>query len=195
MSRFAAIVILAFALAGCGGSSNSSSEPPVPTSTTDPPKATATVECTTISGASTSRQTSSSNETMYLTNVELQRDDCVRRVSFELEPNTQMPGYEVSYEPADTAKIEDGSGKAVEIAGNAFLVVKLKPAMTAKVDGDQVTATYTGPRRLPGTAPVTEVVKTGDFEGVVTWVIGLDSKRPFLADAADGRIAVAIDSR
>jgi hypothetical protein len=196
VKRLAVFALLAFALAGCGGSgsSESSGEPPVPTNTTDPPKATATVECTMILNASTSPQSNSSTETSYLTNVVLQHDDCMRRVAFELDPSTQTPGYEVSYEPADTAKIEDGSGNPVEIAGDAFLVVKLKPAMTAKVDGDQVTKTYTGPRRLAGTAPVTEVVKTGDFEGVVTWVIGLDTKRPFIADVADGRMGVFIDS-
>ena len=65
--------------------------------------------------------------------------------------------------------------------------------MTAKIDGEQVTKTYTGPRRLPGTDPITEVVKTGDFEGVVTWVIGLDSKRSFTTNASDSALVVEID--
>ena len=59
---------------------------------------------------------------------------------------------------------------------NAFLVVKLMPAMTAKIDGDQVTKTYTGPSRVKSDVPsfIQEIVKTGDFESTVTWVIGLD---------------------
>ncbi len=68
------------------------------------------------------------------------------------------------------------------------------PAMTAKIDGDQVTKTYTGPKRLPGTDPVAEVVKTGDFEGVVTWVIGLDRELPFSAEPRDDTLDVVIDS-
>jgi hypothetical protein len=66
--------------------------------------------------------------------------------------------------------------------------------MTATIDGDQVTKTYTGPNRIPGEAPITEVVKTGDFESVVTWVIGLDRVRPFLVTASDGVLFVDIES-
>jgi hypothetical protein len=115
-------------------------------------------------------------------------------VSFELEPHSQVLGYDVSYQPADRAKVEDGSGNPVEIAGNAFLVVKLTPAMTAKIDGDEVTKTYTGPNRLSGTDPITEVVKTGDFEGVVTWVVGLDRKLPFSTEVRVDTLDVVIDT-
>jgi hypothetical protein len=37
------------------------------------------------------------------------------------------------------------------------------------------------------------VVKTGDFEGVVTWVIGLDSRRSFTTKASDSTLVVEID--
>jgi len=147
-----------------------------------------------VGGTSTSPQKSSSSETLYLREIALKSEDCTSTVSFKLEPKAQVLGYEVSYQPADTAKVEDGSGNPVEIAGDAFLVVKLKPAMTAKIDGDQVTKTYTGPNRLPGTDPVTEVVKTGDFEGVVTWVIGLDRELPFSAEPRVDTLDVVIDS-
>jgi len=147
-----------------------------------------------VSDTTTSPQKSSSTETLYLSDVGVKSDDCASTVSFELEPKAQVLGYDVSYQPADTAKVEDGSGNPVEIAGNAFLVVKLTPAMTAKIDGDQVKKTYTGPNRRPGAGPVTEVVKTGDFEGVVTWVIGLDRELPFSAESRDGTLDVAIDS-
>jgi len=145
-------------------------------------------------GTSSSLQKRSSTETLYLRHVALKSEDCASIVSFELEPKAHVLGYEVSYQPADTAKIEDGSGNPVEIAGDAFLVVKLKPAMTAKIDGDQVTKTYTGPNRLPGNDPITEVVKTGDFEGVVTWVIGLDRELAFSAEPRDDTLDVGIDT-
>jgi hypothetical protein len=131
---------------------------------------------------------------MYLTDVSLTSVNCASSVVFDLKPRIQGPGYRVSYQPAETAKVEDASGNPVEIAGDAFLVVKMMPAMSARIDGDQVTKTYNGPRRLPGSDPITEVVKTGDFEGVVTWVIGLDRERPFLAQAADGTLIVDIES-
>ena len=130
---------------------------------------------------------------MYLTNVAAGADKCTAKVVLGFEEQAPGPGFDVSYQPADTAKIEDGSGNPIAIDGDAFLVVKLVPARTAKIGGDQVTKTYTGPRRLSGTSPITEVVKTGDFEGVVTWVIGVDRERPFAAEAHDGVLAVVID--
>ena len=192
MNRLTAFAVLAVALAGCGG--KSSDEQAASTQQTSPPTATATTSWCLVYGTSTSPQKSSSTETLYLTHVALKSEDCISTVSFELEPQAQVLGYDVSYQPADTAKIEDGSGNPVEIAGNAFLVVKLIPAMTAKIDGDQVTKTYTGPNRLPGTDPITEVVKTGDFEGVVTWVIGLDRNLPFSTEARADTLDVAIDT-
>jgi len=135
---------------------------------------------------------------MYLTNVTLlAQEECSESVVFDFEKQAPGPGYEVSYQPAEAAKIEDGSGNPVAIRGGAFLVVKLTPAMTAKLDGDQVTKTYTGPKRLTlltGNA-IQDGVKTGDFESVVTWVIGLDKKRPFTTNASDSRLVVEIDHR
>ena len=192
MNRLTAFAVLAVALAGCGG--KSSDEQAASTQQTSPPTATATTSWCLVYGTSTSPQKSSSTETLYLTHVALKSEDCISTVSFELEPQAQVLGYDVSYQPADTAKIEDGYGNPVGIAGNAFLVVKLTPAMTAKIDGDQVTKTYTGPSRLPGPDPITEVVKAGDFEGVVTWVIGLDRELPFSAEPRDNTLDVAIDT-
>jgi hypothetical protein len=192
VKRIAALLVLAFALGGCG--SNSSDEQAASTQPSSPPTATITTTWCSVFGTSTSPQKSSSNETLYLRNIALESGDCTSTVSFKLEPKAQVLGYEVSYQPADTAKVEDGSGNPVEIAGDAFLVVKLKPAMTAKIDGDQVTKTYTGPNRLPGTDPVTEVVKTGDFEGVVTWVIGLDRELPFSTEVRSDTLDVGIDT-
>jgi hypothetical protein len=37
-------------------------------------------------------------------------------------------------------------------------------------------------------------VKTGDFEGVVTWVTGLDCELPFSAEPCDDTLDVVIDS-
>ena len=196
MTRLAAIVLLAFALAGCGsGSSDNEAASPTTTSTS-PPSMQTVPDCMASASASTSPQKSSTNanrETMYLTNVTTGADRCTAKVVFGFEEQAPGPGFDVSYQTADTAKIEDGSGNPIEIDGDAFLVVKLNPAMTAKIDGEQVTKTYTGPRRLPGTDPITEVVKTGDFEGVVTWVIGLDSKRSFTTNASDSALVVEID--
>jgi hypothetical protein len=134
-----------------------------------------------------------SGETAYLTDVSLESEDCAEKVTFEFE--APGSGFDVSYQPANAAKFEDASGNPVAVAGSAYLVVKLSPAMTAKIEGEKVTKTYTGPRRLDvdDNPVVRDVVKTGDFESIVTWVIGLDTKRPFTAEASDSKLAVEID--
>ena len=198
MNRLA-LALLVFALAGCGSGKSSDEQPATTNPGSPPPMATTSTnaDCS-LKGATEAPQVSSSDqrpdEAMYLTDVSFAAVDCASAVVFDLEPKAQVPGYRVSYEPASTAKVEDASGRPVEIEGEAFLVVKLDPAMTARIDGDQVTKTYTGPRRLHGSGPITEVVKTGDFEGVVTWVIGLDRARPFLATGSAGQLFVDIES-
>jgi hypothetical protein len=104
------------------------------------------------------------------------------------------PGYNISYQPAASAKAEDGSGNPVEIDGSAFLVVRLTPAMSAEIVGEEVKPTYTGPRRITpgGTTFVREVVKTGDFEAQVTWVIGLNEKRVFTATTSESELAIEL---
>ena len=131
---------------------------------------------------------------MYMTDLKLEASKCSDRVVFTFEQAKPGPGFEVSYQPADRAKVEDGSGNAVKINGSAFLVVRLTPAMTAHIIGDKVEPTYTGPRRITpqGSRHVQEVVKTGDFEGVVTWVIGLDGKRPFTTNASESQLVVEL---
>ena len=194
VTRPAAVLLLALALAGCGSDSKSG-EPASTSPSSQPPMATTSCEPS-ADAALTSRTSPAieSRETMYLTNVTLATEPCTDRVVFDFEKQAPGPGFEVSYQPASTAKTEDGSGNPVEIDGAAFLVVKLTPAMTAKIDGDQVTKTYTGPNRLPPVAGsnVRDVVKTGDFEAVVTWAIGLDKKRPFTTDASESQLAVEI---
>jgi len=75
--------------------------------------------------------------------------------------------------------VRDASGAPVTVRGGAFLVVRCSPA--AGHDFESGRTTYTGPTRIDpsGVRHVLELVETGDFEGVVTWVVGLDTKRPF----------------
>ena len=131
---------------------------------------------------------------MFMTDLKLETSKCSDRVVFTFEKATPGPGFEVSYQPADRAKVEDGSGNVLEIGGSAFLVVRITPAMTAHITGDKVEPTYTGPRRITpeGFGHVREVVKTGDFESVVTWVIGVDEKRPFTTNASETQLVVEL---
>jgi hypothetical protein len=198
MKRLVLIPVLALALAGCG-SNDSGSDGAASTDPSSPPSMQTIPDCMAVPNAGLDARTSpaiENRETMYLTDVSVDSEKCTAKVVFSFEEQEPGPGFEVSYQPAETAKVEDGSGNHVEIDGNAFLVVKLSPAMTAKIDGDQLTKTYTGPKRLPQDpdSTVRDVVKTGDFESVVTWVIGLDEKMPFTTSATDSQLVVEIDN-
>jgi hypothetical protein len=83
-----------------------------------------------------------------------------------------VPGSKVS---------EDGSGKHVQVAGAAVLVLRFVPASGADLSGNTFRLVYKGPRRLkpPAGGPVREVVRVGDFEAMLSWAIGLDRKRPY----------------
>jgi len=135
-------------------------------------------------------------ETMLLTDVSIESGECADRVEFAFKPSSAgVPGYRISYLPADKALVEDGSGAAIAVKGTAYLVVRFEPAATADLSSEELERTYTGPKRLaaPEAAhAVREVVKSGDFEAVLTWVIGVDGRRPFTATVAGSRVVLRI---
>jgi hypothetical protein len=188
MARSAlAVVLFVLLLAGCGGDSDSSEGSRTPTT-----------ECESLSGATVEPKQSPAiqdRETTFLTDVEVEVEDCVERVTFKFEESDPGPGYDVSYQPPEVAKIEDGSGDPLAIAGADFLVVRMFPVMTAEIEGEELRRTYTGPRNIP--APVEarmlrEVAQTGDFESQVTWAIGLDNEHPFTVTASNDELVVEI---
>ena len=148
MARSAlAVVLFVLLLAGCGSDSNSSGGSQTPTT-----------ECEPVSGATLVKKLSPATqdrETMFLTDVEVEVEDCVERVTFKFEESAPGPGYDVSYQPADVAKKQDGSGKPIAIDGEDFLVVRMFPVMTAEIDGEDVKPTYEGPRDIPPPGGVT----------------------------------------
>ena len=175
--RHAALLAVLLIVAGCGGSTT-------PTATTQPAGSTTAEACPPNAGAGTGPQSSSGkpSDTMLLTAVKVDSDTCSDRVVFDFRPDSaEKPGFRVEYRPAEEAQTEDASGRHIPVAGKAFLVVRFEPAATADLSGAKVERTYTGPRRLQpaGTRFVREIVKTGDFEAVLTWTIGLSEQRPF----------------
>jgi hypothetical protein len=141
-------------------------------------------------GATTPTRAGGTPPTRYLTDVGVSKGACAVEVAFAFERG--YPGYRISYESAGLAQSEDASGRHIAVAGSAFLVVHLDDAATARTDGAKFTRTYSGPRRVGGLEPVREVVKTGDFEAVVTWAIGLDARRPFSVERSDDALVVRI---
>jgi len=123
---------------------------------------------------------------MLLTGMKADAEPCADRVAFTFEPADEELGYRVEYLPAAQAQTEDGSGKHLDIAGKAFLVVRFEPAATADLSGESLRVTYKGPRTLTPTGMkyVRQVTKIGDFEGILAWTIGLSEKRPFKVTSA-----------
>jgi hypothetical protein len=89
---------------------------------------------------------------------------------------------------------EDGSGSKVALKGKAFLVVRFTPASGADLSGGTFTLVYRGPRRMQPAAPgpVQEVVRTGDFEAVLSWAVGLDKHRPYHITRHGASVVVAV---
>lgn len=97
-----------------------------------------------------------------------------RRVEFEFRDGP--PGYRVQY--IERPVQEDASGKTIDVKGGAVLEVHMEHASAADLANGGVPV-YTGPKRIPGPGPVLEAVDAGDFEGVLTWVLGVPSVIPF----------------
>lgn len=127
----------------------------------------------------------------HLTAVRVARQDRFDRVVFEFDAGP--PGYRVAY--VQRPVTEDGSGREVAVEGAAVLEVRLEQASTARLSGENVVPTYTGPRRFEptGTPTVAELVVTGDFEGVLTWTVGVQRRAPVKVSTLTGPSRVVVD--
>jgi hypothetical protein len=154
----------------------------VSTTTTTVVLSTTSLPCATVPIPKTPVTSPAAPNEVYLTDVQELGDRCVDHVVFDFtSPAASPPPYEITYgSPPFT---DDGSGQPVPIKGTAFVVVRLSPAYSRNFETNQ--PTYSGPKRIApsGAKFVQEIVETGDFESVITWVIGLDRKRAFSVQA------------
>lgn len=121
---------------------------------------------------------------------------CFDRATFELASSDGEPvGYRVQFEPAPIR--EDGSGRAVPVAGDAFIVVRLSPARDVDLSGGHPRPTYSGPTSLrpAATDRIVEVRRVSGYEATVKWVIGLDHRRPFRVVTLTSPPRVVVDVR
>jgi hypothetical protein len=175
-------------LGACGGSSRPSvSATPTTTvaadaTTSTQPLPTTSLPCQPIPMPLTPVTGAPTTQPVLLTGVRTVSDSCVDHVVFDFAgTHPDAPGYTVSYGSPPFAA--DASGAHIAVAGNAFITVRLAPAYG--YDPATYVRTYNGKTRIAGSGAkyVTEIVQTGDFEGVVNWVIGLSEKRPFTVQA------------
>ncbi|MCW1959139.1 MAG: hypothetical protein KIH64_011465 [Mycobacterium sp.] len=133
-------------------------------------------------GSTTAVSVPASGEMAHLAAVRLAAENGHDRLEFEF--TDRVPGYIVGYEtlPAHA----DASGAEIPLPGAASLVqISFNPATGQGWGGGP--RTYLGPASVTAaTRSVTEVTSAGDFEAVLTWVVGLRSTVPFRVDALDG---------
>lgn len=194
-----AVVAAVGGLAGCGRDEPKTTTAATGTPATtaaEPASTTASSTACTFSGTTDAAKGGGDAPTRLLTDVRVGAHGCYDRVTFELKPQTgEADGpvaWKASYEPAPIT--EDGSGDPVQVKGTAFLVVTMS-ATGADLSQEAAPATYTGPTSIEAadTTRIQQVRRTGDFEGVLSWVIGVDRKRPFHVSTQDGPARVIID--
>ncbi len=110
------------------------------------------------------------------------------RVVFEFE-GPQGPGYHLEY--VDTPVRHCASGNEVEVAGQGWLQVRLTPAQAH--EGGQVTVAER--ERKPGLPLLQELEITCDFEGDVTWVLGLTRSNPYRVMELHDPARLVVDMR
>ena len=182
----AALGVVSF---GCGGSDD---EPGASTTTAT---TTATEPTTTgeafEGGTDPVTAPAEISETALLERVAVAGHEGYDRVVFQFRNG--LPGYRVEY--VDPPLREDGSGNVVDLEGNAFLVVRMEPASGFDLTVPEGKLIYTGPRRIAGetTTVVRELVRTGDFEAVLTWAIGLEERVPFRVLTLDDPARLVVD--
>ncbi len=155
------------------------------TPTTTPAVATA---CPEVTGIDTNPKSGSGHPgSAQLKAVQIQTSDCVDEVTFTF--GTGLPNWSVEYRTGPFTL--DPSGQPLSIEGDAFLFVRFEHGEGVRSNDDAARDVFAGPL-----SHVTEVRQTQDFEGIVTWIIGLDTRAPFtVVDRSDGdrgRIVVAI---
>jgi hypothetical protein len=127
--------------------------------------------------------------------VELESEGGVDRVTFVFEPSPDAPArppfHFVSF--VDEL-ITDGEGALVEVEGRAYVLVSFQ-AMGVDLSSETPVEVYTGPKRFtPEYGTLKELVHLGDFEGQVSWGLGLASKECFLLEAEADHITLEFPS-
>jgi len=122
-----------------------------------------------------------------LDSVRIQTSDCADEVAFTF--GNGSPNWSVEYRTGPFTL--DPSGQPVSVQGSAFLFVRFEHAEGVRSNDDAARDLLAGPL-----SHVTQVRQTQDFEGIVTWIIGLDAQLPFTAaerDAGQGGRTLAIE--
>lgn len=114
----------------------------------------------------------------------------IDRITFRFTPEpgaSDAPLYFINF----TDKlVTDGEGRPVNAEGEAFVVVSIQ-AVGVDLSGEKPVEVYKGPKRFtPRFGVLREVVHLGDFEGQVSWGLGLSRESCFRLITARDQIAL-----
>jgi hypothetical protein len=191
------VTVTALGAAGCGSSDEGSAGAPTTTAPTRSGDGIDPLEGVSTNPASGPVQTVTGpgGATALLERVAVARHEGYDRVVFEFK--NILPGYRVEY--VEPPLKEDGSGATVEVDGTAFVSVRMEPASGFDLNTGEGVQVYNGPRRISGadagTSVVREVVRTGDFEAVLTWAVGLSDRLDFRVQTFEGPPRLVVDFR
>lgn len=175
------------ALAGCGSTETSSSPGESQAATTTAPEAFS-------GGRATVTGSAQATDTALLESIDVGEHDGFDRVVFRFRGDA-LPGYRVGF--VERPLREDGSGADVAIDGGAIIGVRLEPASGFDLNQGEGTLVYKGPKRIRGSdhgaKVVTELARTGDFEAVLNWAIGLDHATDFRVLRLTGPARLVVD--
>lgn len=181
-----------------GGSTGASTTAPEGTTTASSSTTGASTTTTTaagLPGASLNEQSAPEEGAgqALLTDVRIGTHSGYERIVFEFE-GTTVPGYRVGW--ADGPITADGSGEVVDVKGDAALEIVMQPASGVDLSSSEPDITYDGPGRIPTagrTTTITDLVRTGDFEAVLSWAAGATERVPFRVSTLRSPTRVVID--
>lgn len=125
--------------------------------------------------------------------VHVDHDMCAGFERFVFEFEGGLPGYRVKY--VNRPITQCGSGRTVQVAGNAFLKIHFTPAQAHEMNSGEVTVDDRN--RMLDFANAQQLVDVCDFEGNVEWVLGLRTAGRFrVTELTDPpRIVVDVKTR
>jgi hypothetical protein len=117
------------------------------------------------------------------------------RITFRFEPDAGAPNEPPLHFINFTDQlITDGEGREVDAAGESFVVVSFQ-AVGVDLSEEEPVEIYTGPKRFtPGLGVLLEAVHLGDFEGQVSWGLGLSRDACFVLEAEADHITLEFPS-
>lgn len=123
--------------------------------------------------------------TPLLVDVRAAEHEGFDRIVFEF--NAANPGFRAEYVDEATGC---GSGLPVEIAGAALLQVRITPVAAHDEAG---APTFAQQELAPDLPSILEAEQTCDFEGEVTWVVGLAEEADFTAITLREPFRIVVD--